>query len=886
MQHTTPLRLLLIPLLATISAAITAAAAPLDSLRTTDIEEIVVVATPKENQRLRQQPLASSSFSQLDMLQRGVAGIKDLSAHVPNLFIPSYGSRLTTSMYIRGIGSRTGTPAVALYVDGVPQVSAASYDFSFSNVDRVDVLRGPQSTLYGRNSMGGVVRIYTKNPMHYQGTDIVVNGSCVAGRAPTGRSDGGSAGHYKLNLTHYHRVSDRFAFSAHFFGERDCGYFRNEARQEIINDKLINELIDEQTDGGARMRFVYKPKATLNFDLTIGHEWLRQGGYPYEYRGVVGTPTTPDPQTPVGHIAYDNHSGYRRNLTTAGLTTEKRWPRVMLTSTTGFQHLHDRMDLDQDFTDRNLYTLMQRQNQNTLSEEIIVKKSPTFMKVVGGGFDYSYLFGLNAMRQWSNTDGPVTFHDDGLSWLNGLVNGMANKYMPTVSSADYAMAFQFNNQILGSDLAFPGTYETPATNLALFHQSTLQNLFGARGLTLTTGLRLDYERLDLRYHASYGFDQSYALGGHLTYNDGVTAPKDLQLVQETRFRVDDALQGNLHDDYLQLLPRITLQWQPQFSPLSRLLSTLNYPLSTLYVSVSRGYRSGGYNNQMFSDLLQARMQARILQNVTDATLPVVREQPSMPDVAKATVEQILTSMSAEPETDVQAATWYKPESSWNYEAGAHLNFAPVRLTLDVAAFLTDTRDQQVSKMSAGGLGRVTVNSGKSRSYGAELSLNYLPTDQLQLTAAYGYTHARFRNSKLSTLNSQLLTSHVPFVPAHTLSVGATQTWPVRRTHLSAIRLHADYHGAGPIYWTDQSDIHQPFAGQLNARLTFQFETSKSSPSNPPSSTSHAPSPFSISLFATNILSTRYQTFYFETMQRGFAQYTRPVTLGVELRWQL
>ena len=108
-----------------------------DSLRTTDIEEIVVVSTPKESQRLRQQPLSSTSLSQDAMHERGIVDVKDISATVPNLFIPNYGSNLTTGIYVRGVGSRIGTPAVALYVDGVPQVSAASYDFNFANVDRL-----------------------------------------------------------------------------------------------------------------------------------------------------------------------------------------------------------------------------------------------------------------------------------------------------------------------------------------------------------------------------------------------------------------------------------------------------------------------------------------------------------------------------------------------------------------------------------------------------------------------------------------------------------------------------------------------------------------------------------------------------------------------------
>ena len=816
-----------------------------DSLRTTDIEEVVVVSTPKENLRLRRQPLSSSSFSQASMSERGVVGIKDFSAEVPNLFIPSYGSHLTTSVYVRGIGSRIGTPAVALYIDGVPQVSAASYDFNFAAVDRVDVLRGPQSTLYGRNSMGGVIRVFTKNPMQYQGTDITFDASHAAGKAPSGRSDGGGIGRYRLNLTHYHRINERFAFSGHLFGDIDGGYFRNEGRDD--------EHIDDQKDFGARMRFIIKPKDDLNLDLTVGHEWLRQGGYPYEYRGVVGTPSTPEPQTPVGHIAYDNRSGYRRNLTNVGLTTQRLWPSLVLTSVTGFQHLHDRMDLDQDFTTTNLYTLMQRQNANTLSEEVVLKNRQG-VDLHASANCYDWLFGLNVLQQWMTTDGPVAFHTDGLGWLNGLINRQGNAHLPTITSHDqegheqYTMNFVFDNQILGPELAFPGTYKTPATNLALYHQSTLENLFGVEHLGLTAGLRLDYERFALDHDARYAFDQRYGLNGRLTYPDG-SVREGMTLVPQRTFRVDDGLQGRLHKDYFQLLPRVTLQYAFRCDDFSS--------RSNVYATLSRGYRSGGYNVQMFSDLLQARMQTSIMHNVASATIPVVQSVTMIPSDVKQKVSDLLEEMGKQTDTDVQAATWYKPENSWNYELGTHLNLFNSRLQADLAAFWMDTRDQQVSKMSAGGLGRVTVNSGRSRSLGAEVSLRASLTDNLSAYANYGFTHAKFRDDDRDTF--------VPFVPRHTFSVGATQQWSVRGHWLDGIALHVDYSGAGRIYWTEANTVWQDFVGTLNGRLALHKKGTE------------------LSLYAHNILSTRFETFYFETMQRGFAQYSRPMEVGLQLR---
>ena len=825
--------------------------APADSIRTTDIEEIVVVSTPKEDARLRQQPLSSTSFAHEQMLERGIDGVTGLTANVPNLFIPDYGSRLTTSVYIRGIGSRTGTPAVALYVDGVPQLSPAGFDFNFSGVDRIDVLRGPQTTLYGRNSMGGVIRVYTKNPFHYQGTDITLRG---AGILHDGSDVSGA-----LQLTHYHRVSNRFAFSVNLFCEADGGYFTNEARD--------GERIDTQQDCGGRMRFVIKPSENLNIDLTASHEWLRQGGYPYEYRGVVGNPSTPDPVHDVGTIAYDNRSGYRRNLTNAGLTIDRRWKRATLTSVTGFQHLHDNMKLDQDFTDRNLYTLLQRQNANTLSEELILKGS------IGIGHaatptTYSWLLGATAMRQWLNTYGPVTFHSDGLEWLNGLINHQASSHMPTVKGEEYTMNFMFNNNIYGTELDFPGSYDTPTSNLALFHQSTFNNLFGINGLNLTAGLRLDREHMRLAYDAYYYFHQTYSLGGRLTYPDGSTRD-GMTLVPESEFDVADQIEGDIDRSYVKLLPKVTLQWAPIRSTADARLSALN-----IYATVSQGYRSGGYNVQMFSDILQGRMQTCILQNVTAVTLPVVRQQPSMPDVAKATVEQILTTMSAEKDYDIDALTWYQPETSWNYEVGAHLTAFDARLQADLAAFWMDTRDQQLSLMTSGGLGRVTVNSGRSRSVGAEVSMRARPTDGLDIQMAYGYTDARFREEA---------ETYVPFVPRHTLSVGATQTWTLgvgRTCFLRSIALHADYRAAGRVYWTTDNDVSQPFAGVLNARLTFvprlpAWERRMNGGVNP----------LSVAIYAENILSTRYQTFYFETMQRSFAQYCRPMSFGVEARMQ-
>lgn len=157
-----------------------------------------MIATPKENRKLRDLPVAATVLSQDNMRANQVNSVKNLTGIVPNLFIPDYGSKLTTSIYIRGIGSRINTPSVGLYVDNIPYIDKSAFDFNYADIERIDILRGPQGTLYGRNTMGGLIKVHTKSPFTYQGTDI--------------RMGAATYNNYNVSLTHYHRTSDRFAF--------------------------------------------------------------------------------------------------------------------------------------------------------------------------------------------------------------------------------------------------------------------------------------------------------------------------------------------------------------------------------------------------------------------------------------------------------------------------------------------------------------------------------------------------------------------------------------------------------------------------------------------------------------------------------------------------
>ena len=372
-----------------------ALAEDLDTLKVVDVEEILVIAAPKENRKLRELPTAVTLLSQEDMQAARVSSIKNLTGLVPNMFIPDYGSRLTSAVYIRGIGSRINTPSIGLYVDNIPYIDKSAFDFDYSDIERIDVLRGPQGTLYGRNAMGGLIKIHTKSPFSYQGTDF--------------RMGAGTHNAYNTSLTHYHRVSEHFAFSTGGFYDYEGGFFRNAA--------LNNKKIDKGQSAGGRFRGIYLPSENWKADLNISYEYSDQGGYPYYYTGSVNPAAqSEDMKSYIGTISNNRESSYYRNLLNTGLNLEYQAQRFTLSAVTGYQFLKDRMFIDQDFTAKDIYTLEQKQRIHTLSEEIVMKSK--------GNGRWQWATGVFGFYQWLKTDAPVTFREEGMNKLGQILGSV------------------------------------------------------------------------------------------------------------------------------------------------------------------------------------------------------------------------------------------------------------------------------------------------------------------------------------------------------------------------------------------------------------------------------------------------------------------------------
>ncbi|MCM1108024.1 MAG: TonB-dependent receptor [Clostridium sp.] len=780
---------------------------PVDSSTVRDIEEIVIVSTPKETEKLRAQPVSSSLFSQHELQATHSESLKELSAHVPNFYMPDYGSSLTSAAYLRGIGSRINTPAVGLYVDNVSYADKSAYDIDFLDVERIDVLRGPQGTLYGRNTMGGLIRVYTRNPFRYQGTDLRTGISTHDDR-------------YRLSLSHHRLLLSNLALSAGAYYESAQGLYQNACNGQDVDG--LNRT-------GGRMRLIWLPANDWKIDFGTDYSYRDEGGYAYH----ITTPTNELPADLKGYagtVATNRSSFYRRSLLNSNLSITHYADRFTFTSVTAFQNLNDNMTLDQDFTPRDYFSLTQRQRSNSWSEELTVRSN--------GSRRWEWVGGLYALHQSLHTESPVSLTEEFMH--NTLTT--ANHFMANYKSfIDLSMP--------RSPFVSDGAFETPVTDLAAFHQSTFRHLFGINGLSLMAGVRVEHERMRLKhaYGGTLHYDMSLNLMGHTVDMPDMANPVWFD--------------GTFKRDYTQWLPKVAVQYQ---------IDRRN----NVYASWSKGYRSGGFNVQMFSDLVQGKLSQQMMERVYTGIEQTFSHIPNMPETIKQQILGQIAGRLNRPFTGTPADTYYKPEYSYNYEVGGHFSLCGNSLQIDVAAFLMDVHDQQISKMVDSGLGRTMVNAGRGQSAGMEVYLHGSAlTDNLTWNTSYGYTHSVFKKYEPGLTDTQgkevnYNGNYVPFAPRHTVSAGIDYTFHPTGIHgLHTLTIGVDMTGAGEIYWTEDNSLKQPFYALLNAHVQFHVGQ------------------VWLNLWGKNLTSTRYNVFCFTnqvTMQElRFAQPGRPLQFGVD-----
>lgn len=233
----------------------------------TPVFEEVIVTAQKREQNIYEVPVAISAFSAATIEKQGIGDLTDIGKFVPNLNVTGFSAGHTSSAnpFIRGIGLQdhliTTEPGVGVYVDGVYLGRQVGQNWSLANIERVEVLRGPQGTLYGRNSIGGAINIITRKPGDEDGGRV----SLMAG------SRGRLNGEFYTNM----RFSDQFAMSL-------TGAFqRRDGLGEFVNLNTPRKEVGEIQDISGRVAMLWSPNDRLSFLLTVDGNDGDNGLRPY-----------------------------------------------------------------------------------------------------------------------------------------------------------------------------------------------------------------------------------------------------------------------------------------------------------------------------------------------------------------------------------------------------------------------------------------------------------------------------------------------------------------------------------------------------------------------------------------------------------------------------
>jgi iron complex outermembrane receptor protein len=245
------------------------------------LEEIVVTAQKRE-ERLIDVPQSVSVLSSGDLAKLGATQFRDYANTIPGLSFTTQGAGLT-QISLRGVttGIDVG-PTVGIYVDDVPYGSSTVYgsfaqlafDANPFDLDRIEVLRGPQGTLYGASSMGGVLKYVSKRP---DATDF--GGDVQAGISST--QDGGLS--YNVSAAvNAPIVTDKVAVRANGFESHDGGYFDNTT--------LDRKDVDRADIYGGRLDLLFTPTDALSIRVDGFLQNISRDGYAVADYGFGGAP--------------------------------------------------------------------------------------------------------------------------------------------------------------------------------------------------------------------------------------------------------------------------------------------------------------------------------------------------------------------------------------------------------------------------------------------------------------------------------------------------------------------------------------------------------------------------------------------------------------------
>jgi len=628
------------------------------------LDDVVVTAEKKEDE-LQAIPSSVTALSSRQVERYRLWNSKDITAIVPNLYSadPGDGRNVTS---IRGITSTSYDPAVATYIDGVNQFGLDTYISQLFDVERIEVLRGPQGTLYGRNAMGGVINIITKQPTNITRGFAEVNiGNYGQQRYAIG---------FRTPL-----IPNRLFLGVTGVYDRSNGFYKNLFDNSDFDKK-------HSVTGSYYLKFLANRQWT--FTLNVKHNANRNNGtFPLSY-APFEQPFTVN-QNAVGTMV--------DNTLNSSLTIASAGQAMNFTSQTSYQsnYRYYKTPLDGDFSPADAVSIMNNYGKDYNKVNVVTQE-----------------FKLSSA---ANTTRP-------LQWVAGTLLSVQT------SPVKQATRFGIDAAPLAGDSLFSLINISKGVNTVVAGYGQATYTFFNK-LDVTAGLRYDYVINDLRFQTDYQHDPD---------------PTTMEILPRTSERVD----------YHAFSPKGSVAYRPTDHNL-------------VYVSYSRGFRTGGVSTQVSND-------------------------PANP---------LYT---------------YMPEYSSNYEIGLKNTFFDNRIRANISAFHIDVTDVQVPTLILPSAITVTRNTGGLTSRGVELELAATIFKGWQIEYNAGINDATYTSLNLA-LNNQtvdLKGNHQIFTPSTTSMLAVQYNHSFQ---IAEFFLRGEWMYLGDQYFDLANTIKQPSYSLLNAR---------------------------------------------------------------------
>lgn len=339
----------------------------------------VTVTAQKEPAEPHELPVSVTTVPQDLLRGAGIVSVSGASMFAPNTFYNEFTARKLSNPIFRGIGSSPANPGVATYIDGVPQLNTNSSSIEFLDVTQVEFVRGPQSALFGRNALGGIVNVTSARPSLARWTGgLAVPFGNFSSRDVRGTASGPLGDRVAVGLSFGHAARDGFS----------------------VNTVTGNDVDSREATFG-KAQVLWTPASRFETRVIVSAERARDGDYAlHDLESLRRDPY---------RVTRDFEGYTHRDVVNTTVLTRYEGRRVTLSTTTGFVRWETDDHTDLDYSPLPLITRRNLEENFQFTQEVRLASAPDTALAAGGLGAIRWQAGVFLFTQHYDQDARNTF---------------------------------------------------------------------------------------------------------------------------------------------------------------------------------------------------------------------------------------------------------------------------------------------------------------------------------------------------------------------------------------------------------------------------------------------------------------------------------------------